>query len=150
MALKNAPDLTKRPPRSPRVRLGGLALLPRMLDKGRATIAGTNCEYNYDCPMDQHVINFLGFDPAALKKQLAAGKGDGEILDWLSRNSKFKRTPTEIAAWSAYHDQRAPSDLEGREYLHEVHKTLAPKREDIITWFDMLDLDDYVSFGGTA
>jgi hypothetical protein len=41
MALKNAPDLTKRPPRSPRVRLGGLALLPRMLDKGRATVAGT-------------------------------------------------------------------------------------------------------------
>jgi hypothetical protein len=36
----NAPDLTQRPPRSPRVRLGGYALLPRMLDKGRATIAG--------------------------------------------------------------------------------------------------------------
>jgi Domain of unknown function (DUF5069) len=27
-------DLTKRPPRSPRLRLGGYALLPRMLDKG--------------------------------------------------------------------------------------------------------------------
>ncbi len=32
----SAPDLTQRPPRSPRVRLGGLVLLPRMLDKGRA------------------------------------------------------------------------------------------------------------------
>jgi len=150
MALKNAPDLTKRPPRSPRVRLGGFALLPRMLDKGRANIAGTNGEYNYNCPMDQHLINFLGFDPDALKKQLATGKGDGEILNWLAKNSKFKRTPSEIAAWSAYHDQRAPSDVEGREYLHEVHKTIGPKREDITTWFDMLDLDDHVSFGGTA
>ena len=28
-----APDLTQRPPRSPRQRLGGYALLPRMLDK---------------------------------------------------------------------------------------------------------------------
>jgi len=149
MALKNAPDLTKRPPRSPRVRLGGLALLPRMLDKGRATIAGTNGEYHYNCPMDQHLINFLGFDPAALKKQLATGKGDGEILEWLSKNAKPKRTPSEIAAWSAYHDQRAPSDVEGRDYLHEVHRTLAPEREDIITWFDMLDLDDHVTFGGT-
>jgi hypothetical protein len=150
MALKNAPDLTKRAPRSPRVRLGGLVLLARMLDKGRAAIAGTNGEYNYNCPMDQHLINFLGFNPAALKKQLAAGKGDGEILEWLSKNSKFKRTPSEIAAWSAYHEQRAPADVEGREYLHEVHKTIAPKREDIATWFDMLDLDDHVSFGGTA
>ena len=45
MAL-NAPDLTKQPPRSPRVRLGGYAILPRMLDKGRATLADKNGEYN--------------------------------------------------------------------------------------------------------
>ena len=31
-------DLTQRAPRSPRVRLGGYVILPRMLDKGRATI----------------------------------------------------------------------------------------------------------------
>ena len=34
----HAPDLTKQPPRSPRVRLGGYVILPRCLDKGRATI----------------------------------------------------------------------------------------------------------------
>src|SRR5438105_4591635 len=50
----SAPDLTQRPPRSPKSRLGGYALLPRMLDKGRATIAGKNGEYHYDCPLDQH------------------------------------------------------------------------------------------------
>src|SRR5512135_190240 len=53
MALNNAPDLTKRPPRSPRVRLGGYVILPRMLDKGRAAVAGTPGEYHYNCPMDQ-------------------------------------------------------------------------------------------------
>src|SRR5207249_4770630 len=42
-----APDLTKRPPRSPRLRLGGYVLLPRMLDKGRAEIAGQAGEYHY-------------------------------------------------------------------------------------------------------
>jgi len=31
----SAPDLTQRPPRSPRCRLGGYVSLPRMLDKGR-------------------------------------------------------------------------------------------------------------------
>jgi hypothetical protein len=150
MALKNAPDLTKRPPRSPRVRLGGYVLLPRMLDKGRALIARTNGEYNYSCPMDQHFLEFAGINPQALKKQLAAGKGDGEILEWVRKHAKNKRTASEIAAWSAYHDQRAPSDTDGREYLHSVHAQLAPKRDDIVTWFDMLDLDDFVSFGGGA
>jgi Domain of unknown function (DUF5069) len=52
----SAPDLTKRPPRS--ARLGGYAILPRMLDKGRAEIASTNGEFHYNCPLDQHIINF--------------------------------------------------------------------------------------------
>ena len=42
--MSNTTDLTQRPPRSTRCRLGGYALLPRMLDKGRATIAGKNGE----------------------------------------------------------------------------------------------------------
>ena len=40
----HAPDLTKQPPRSPRVRLGGYVILPRILDKGRALLAGTQGE----------------------------------------------------------------------------------------------------------
>ena len=32
MSQTNAPDLTHRPPRSPRARLGGCVILPRMLD----------------------------------------------------------------------------------------------------------------------
>jgi hypothetical protein len=150
MALKNAPDLTQHPPRSPRVRLGGYAILPRMLDKGRATIAGKHGEYHYDCPTDQRFLSFVGISPEALKKQLAAGKGDGEILQWIEKNAKHKRTEAEIAAWSAHCEQRAPSDTESREWFNGEHAKLAPKREDIVTWFDLLDLDDYVTFGGAA
>jgi hypothetical protein len=150
MALENAPDLTKRPPRSARVRLGGYATLPRMLDKGRATIAGKNGDYHYNCPMDQRLLEYAGINPDGLKKQLASGKGDGEILAWIQKNAKHQRSEAEIAAWSAYAEQRAPSDNESREYFNETLSKAAPQREDIMTWFDLLDLDDYVSFGGRA
>ena len=150
MALKNAPDLTQRPPRSPRCRLGGYAILPRMLDKGRAALARKNGEYIYACPMDQRFLAFAGIKPEALKKQLAAGKGDGKILEWIRKNAKHKPTEPEILAWSAYQDQRAPADTGSREYFHGTHAKLASKRDDIATWFDLLDLDDYVSFGGQA
>ena len=150
MALKNAPDLTQRPPRSPRVRLGGFVILPRLLDKGRATVAGKQGEYHFDCPMDQRFLTFVGVGADALKKQLAAGKGDGEILQWIDKNAKHKRTEAEIVAWSAHCELRAPADTESREFFHEEHVKLAPKREDIATWFDLLDLDDYVTFGGKA
>ncbi|MBC8097753.1 MAG: DUF5069 domain-containing protein [Akkermansiaceae bacterium] len=149
MAIQ-APDLTKQPPRSARVRLGGYALLPRMLDKGRATINAKNGEYHYNCPLDQRFVIFVNIDPEALKKELEAGKGDGEILEWIQASAKNQRSESEIATWSLWQEQRAPDNPEGREYFNTLHKTAGPKREDIMTWADLLDLDDYVSFGGKA
>ena len=35
------------------------------------------------------------------------------------------------------------------EFAAEVKK-FSPGREDINTWFDLLDLDDYCTFGGKA
>jgi len=121
-----------------------------MLDKGRATIIGKQGEYHYDCPTDQRFLSFVGVSAAAIKQALAAGKGDGEMLQWIEKHAKPKRTESEIAAWSAYCEQRAPGDTDSREFFHGEHAKLAPKREDIATWFDLLDLDDYVSFGGKA
>jgi hypothetical protein len=146
----NAPDLTKRPPRSMRARLGGYIILPRMLDKGRATIAGLNGEYHYNCPLDAHFLTFIGIDADALREQLALGKGDGEILNWISEHAKHPRTPWEILQWSAYHENRAPGSVEQREFYHQMQKDVAPQREDVASWADLLDLDDYVSFGGKA
>jgi Domain of unknown function (DUF5069) len=49
-----------------RARLGGFGLLPRILDKGRATLAGKNGVYNYNSPTDQYLVRFLGLDLEAL------------------------------------------------------------------------------------
>jgi hypothetical protein len=141
-------DLTRRPPRSPRVRLGGYVILPRMLDMGRAELAGTLGEYHYNCPTDQRFLEFAGIDPEALKAELAKGKGDGEILAWVQANARHPRTDAEIAAWSAFREQCGPSDCESREFYNDEHKRIAPHREDLSSWFDYLDADDYASFGG--
>jgi len=142
-------DLTQRAPRSPRVRIGGYVLLARCLDKGRAMLVGKNGEYNFDCPIDKRLFEFAGISADALKQQLEAGKGDGEIVQWIQENGT-KRTAAEIAAWSAQEEQRAPSDVETRAFFNELHKQAGPERTDISSWFDLLDLDDYVTFGGKA
>jgi hypothetical protein len=145
------PDLTQRPPRSLRCRLGGYAGLPRMLDKGRATIAGKNGEYHYDCPLDQRVLSFLGLEATALKAELAASKGDGEILEWINANAKNKHSEWEIEQWSSYLERRGPtSDAETLSYFANMIGKISKTREDLHTWADVLDLDDYVSFGGKA
>jgi hypothetical protein len=146
----SAPDLTKRPPRSPRVRLGGYALLPRVIDKGRAALAGTNGEYNYNCPLDQRFFEFIGADAEAFKKQIAAGKGDKELLDWILANAKNKRNFDEIQTWSISQERRSPTEPDSRKYFDDLRAKVAPKRTDIETWFELLDVDDYVSYGGKA
>lgn len=146
----NSPDLTKQAPRSARVRLGGYAILPRCLDKGRASLAGKSGEYHYNCPLDQAFLSFAGVDAEALKQQLATEKGDGEILEWINANAKNNRTLPEIMAWSSWQDQRSPDNPDSRAYFNELHTNVAPKRTDITSWFDILDVDDFASFGGKA
>ena len=144
-------DLIQRPPRSFRVRLGNYVVLARMLDKGRATLVGKNGEYIYNSPTDQRLVQFLGFDPDALLKELATGKGDGEMLEWVQAHSKTPRSPWEIEAWSAFMDKRAPhSDAETLAFFAEHLGRLSKTREDVKTLFEFGELDDYVSFGGKA
>lgn len=141
-------DLTRRPPRSARVRLGGYAILPRAIDKGRAAAAGTNGDYNYDCPTDQLFFDFVGVSAADFKKQIDAGLGDGELLKWIRENAGIKRQPHEIAAWTHYVENRVPSEPGSREFFQSAHQSVAASRDDIGTWFDLLDLDDSASYGG--
>lgn len=150
MGLTNAFDLTKRAPRSPYAKLGGYVTLPRLIDKARATINGNSGEYHYNCPLDQRFLEYVGVGAEELKSEIATGKGDGEILKWIQANAKITRLDYEIAQWSAAAQQRTPAGVEGREYFNELQKQIAPGREDISTWFDLLDADDYVSFGGTV
>ncbi len=147
--MNTSPDLTQRPPRSPRVRLGGYIILARIIDKGRAELAGIAGEYKYNNPMDRHWFRFTGITPEALKAELAKGKGDGEILAWVQENAPNKREPWEIQQWSAYHNERSPDgDVETLEFFTGRVGALSKTREDVKTWFDYLDLDDHVTFGG--
>jgi hypothetical protein len=145
-----APDLTRHPPRSPRTRLGGFVHLPRLIDKARATLSGKNGDFHYDCPMDQRFFAFTGIKASEFMRQVKAGKGDGALLSWVMAHLRPRRTESEIVAWSSWYEQRVPSAVEGRGFFNEVHKKNAPKRDDISTWFDWLELDDYVTFGGKA
>lgn len=146
-----APNLTQRPPRSPRVRLGGYVMLARILDKGRAELAGTAGEYKFNNPMDHHFFRFTGLTAEALREQIATGKGDGEILAWIEESAPQKHAPWEIAHWSTWLNERGPdSDAETLEFFAERVGQLTKTREDVKTWFDYLDLDDHVTFGGKA
>ena len=145
----STPDLTQHPPRSARVRLGGYVILPRLLDKCRAVIAGKNGEYHYACPLDQRFLQFTGINPDALQAEVAKGASDSEILAWIQANAPLKRSESEIVQWSAIQPAWAPANNQTREAFNGlVAEARADKRDDVVAWFDFLDVDDYASFGG--
>ena len=143
-------DLTQHAPRSPRVRLGGFVILPRMLDKCRATLKGKVGEYEYGCSLDQALLGFVGIDAEALKAEVAKGKGDGELLAWIRANARHQRLPHEIEAFSQWHERRTAMTPDRRLKMNGLQSATpaGAGRDDIASWFDLLDLDDHASFGG--
>ena len=133
------------------MRLGGYAVLPRLLDKARADIAGTIGEYHTNCMLDEEFLTFAGIDYSEIRAQLELGKNDGEILEWIESNAKNQRGPWEIEQWCDYQNHRSPKPFTELEtYFREVLERLNRSRGDVRSWPDLLDLDDYCSFGGEA
>lgn len=146
----SASDLTQHPPRSPRVRLGGYAMLPRILDKARASLAGKAGDYKFGNPMDQQFLTFTGIAQAALLEEVKSGASDWKLLQWVNSNALPRRAPHEVRAWSAWLESMPVGDAEDIEWFAAQVKRLNPARTDLHTIIDYLDADDHVSFGGKA
>ncbi len=142
------PDLTQHPPRSVRVRLGGYAHLPRLLDKARAVLGGKGAEYHYNCPLDQLFFTFTGIDHEMLLAEIKTGKTDVQLLEWV--NTRTNRQHFEVVTWSAWVEQRGPGGAPGHEWIASTLKGHNSVRDDIRSFADLLDLDDYLSYGGIA
>src|SRR5438552_12682592 len=91
-------DLIKEAPRSPRIRVGGYAILGRTLDKCRALVAGNIGEYHFDCPLDNTLFGFKGVKGDDFKAQIENGASDQEMVEWNNRNGEQKRS-VEIKRW---------------------------------------------------
>src|SRR5256714_9096344 len=88
-------DLTREAPRSPRIRVGGYAILGRTLDKCPGLVGGNIGEYHFDCPLGNMLFGFKGVKGDEFQAQIENGASDEEMVDWLHRNGP-KQTPDEI------------------------------------------------------
>jgi hypothetical protein len=142
-------DLTKEAPRSPRLRVGGYAILGRTIDKCRALVAGNIGEYHFDCPLDNTLFGFKGVKGADFKAQIEKGASDQKMVEWLNSNGE-KKTAEEIKRWADEADASSLyNDPEKREFFSEECKKLGldPAKTTTFTW---LETDDRVSHAQKA
>ena len=133
-------DLTKTYPRSVHEKWLGLVQLGRALDKGKAKAHGNVGEYNYDCPMDNAVFDFLGMNGEEFLTIIKNAKSDAEIEAY-AKQFVDKKTPEQIEAWNREWVSHAPEG-ESKTYFLNLRNQVAPDRTDVTTWADLLDLDE--------
>jgi uncharacterized protein DUF5069 len=142
-------DLTREAPRSPRIRVGGYAILGRTIDKCRALVAGNIGEYHFDCPLDNTLFGFKGMKGDDFKAQIESGASDQEMVEWLNRNGE-KKTPEEITRWGKKVETSSLyNDPEKRDFFTEATRKLGLDPAKTTT-FEWLEIDDRVSHAEQA
>jgi len=136
-------DLTKVPPRSPREKLGGFVVAARALDKCRATLAGTEGEYHFDCPLDRMLFEFAGIPAEEFKNKAASGADDDEVAQFLRDTSKVE-DPKEIIRWNNEMRYKRISEMpiDLQEFLEGYIDQYVPKHRPVYHWFDVYDLEE--------
>src|SRR5262249_5910387 len=81
-------DLRRTAPRAPQLQLGGFAVAGRVLDKCRATQAGANGDYHFNCPVDQMFFAASGLTAEGFSAMTATGADDSAAAQWIQREAK--------------------------------------------------------------
>jgi mannose-6-phosphate isomerase-like protein (cupin superfamily) len=93
--VAGAKDLTLVEPHPLDSELEGYAWIPRMLDKARATLAGTNGSYMFGCPVDHTCMARLGVSPELVLELAGRYAEDRDVLEALRRHG----LPSAHEAW---------------------------------------------------
>ena len=134
---------------SPRMRIGGYAILARTYDKCRALLGGNIGEYHFDCPLDNMLFGFKGVKGDDFKAEVEKGASVEEMARWLDSHGD-KKTPEEVKAWSDEVEASNPyENPEKRDWFVEQVKVynLDPAKT---TLFDWLEVDDKASYQKAA
>lgn len=139
--------------RSPREKLGGYAILPRLVDKVRLAVSGAlPPEYRPNLlrlpdpgsglfPLDGRFLEFTGLDPEKLRMAILENPGDKKILEWVEQNA-VPHSEEEKEYWSNSLETALPSDSRTAHRMR-TYPDLAD-RHDIgqLSPFDLIDLDE--------
>jgi hypothetical protein len=133
-------DLTKNTPRGVSETMLGIVQLARTTDKAKAVAHGTLGDYKYDCPMDQGLFEYLGMDPTAFLNVVKGAKNDSEIEAY-ANTFVTKKDPRSIEAFNKKWLSAVPVG-ESLMHFQELRTKIAPSRTDVVSWSDLLDLEE--------
>ncbi|HEV3154208.1 MAG TPA: DUF5069 domain-containing protein [Candidatus Baltobacteraceae bacterium] len=134
-------DLTKAPPRSPRRQLDGLDMMPRTIDKLRASLPGGNMGEYKIAGSSQRLLDFIGIDAGELRDAIARAEDEAAVARWLA-----ERVPRDLyAKANAALTTRRLRDVDDLPALRSRYP-IARDLSDDTPLYDLLELDDKALF----
>jgi len=136
-------DLTKAPPRSPREELGGLCMVPRMIDIARAKLAGGDIgEYQIGRGMSGLVLRHLGLSVEEFVELVRTVQDEKEVAARLAQRKTDKENRMVNLRLRRVTAGEVPDDL--RADFDRFYGADVPPGKRI---FDLLEEDDLRAFG---
>lgn len=134
-------DLSRHAPRSVQERMVGYVHLPRMLDKCRAMLAGTQGEYLYPCPLDHRLLEFAGITAEEFTEAVR-DLTDEDVGRWFQSRA-VAHSVRERESWNQMMLTRGPDTEEKWRYFKDTLEAIDPTRTDVTSWADLLDLEEH-------
>lgn len=137
-------------PRSPYAKVGGIFYFGRMLDKIRLHASGElpeGYEENLGKGFDKRCVNFLRVSYEDLIPLVKGGLSDEAVLDWCFQNGQ-KPDDEQIEIWNEFMRKRAWDDAGSEILARRKQESGLEHRDDIVTMFAYLDVDEGRPIGG--
>ena len=143
----DALDLTKKPPRSPWVKIGGAYMLARTIDKLRAKLPGGNVGLYRIAPgFSERLLAAIGCSEEELSDAVARAKSDDDVVAWVERRADKAR----LEKFNEAVSKRRIMDVDDVAAFKERYPVIVEKGfPDDTVLFDLLDKDDAIIFAAT-
>jgi hypothetical protein len=144
----DALDLTKKPPRSPWVKIGGAYMLARTIDKLRAKLPGGNIGLYRVAPgFSERLLAAIGCSEKELSDAVARAKSDDEVVAWVRAHADIAR----LEKFNEAVSKRRIADVDDVAAFKGRYPIIGEKRfPDDTLLFDLLDRDDAAILGARA
>jgi len=134
-------DLTRRPPRSPKEELDGLVMLPRTIDKMRATLPGGNPGQYRIKGFSSRLLDAIGVSEDDFRDAVASAQTDEDVAKWLREHADVSK----YAEVSKTLRERTIDRIEDKAGFAERYPIIK-QRPDLYYHFDILEADDAEMF----
>jgi len=127
-------------PRSPKVKMEGLVMIFRMIDKARAYNSNTLGEYIFPCPLDKIILGFLNTNHKEFAYQ-TKNLSDKKMASWIEEKCLHWSKDDKDRINKKILD-RKPDTPESLNRFDVTRNKINPIAKNVTTWVELIELEE--------